>query len=241
MKAQFAIRLPKECAAHLGPLRRWSAFEACEEEDAIWLRAANLTVEQWEYCRRLPGADRYEVLPDRQLLPAGALVPRGFLPGGPWEALAVRLKLELPPAESAFAVPPRAALRLVRSSEPRAASWLLTTMREWGAYVETAPQVRLDRWTFAVDATGSVVVRGAPLPPLPGVQCVEQAGIGVPSGWTWSPAVDAAVVRAVLRLDEGNCALWLSDGAWQKIEAGDWVRATRSAVRLTVEEQRRGA
>ncbi len=241
MKARFAIRLPQESAAHLGPLRRWSAFEVCIEDDCVWLRAASLTEEQWEYCRRLPGADRYQVLDDRQLLPAGALVPRGFLPGGPWEPLVTWLRVELPAAEPALAAPPRMTLSLTRSNEPRAASWLLTTMHEWSAYVETAPQVRLDRWTFAADSSGAVVVRGAPLPPLRGTQYVERAGIGVPAGWAWSPAVDAAVVRAVMRLEHGDCALWMSNGAWQRIEAGDWVRATRSAVRLTVEEQRRGA
>ncbi|HUY90019.1 MAG TPA: hypothetical protein VMV10_14885 [Pirellulales bacterium] len=240
MNARHALSLSRDEAVCLGPLRRWSAFEVCEAEETLWLRAARLEDEQWEYCRRLPGAERFEVLADGQLLPVGARVPRGYLPAGPWEVLHRWLQLELPAAETALATPFQTALRLVRSSEPRPASWLLASLAEWSAYVETAPLVRLARWSFAADAAGRAAIRGAPLPPLRGTQYVEESGLAVPAGWHWSPAVEAAVVRAALRLEPGDCALWFADGAWQKIAAGDWVRATRSAVRLTLEEQRRG-
>ncbi len=113
-------------------------------------------------------------------------------------------------------------------------------MDEWRRYADTAPQARLARWTFAADAMGNIVIRGTPLPPLRGTQYVEANGIGALAGWTWSPSVDAVVVRTALRLEPGACALWQSDGGWQKIVADDWVQATRSAVRLTAEEQHHG-
>jgi hypothetical protein len=236
----FALSLPKIEVARLGPLRHWSAFEACESGEAVWLRAARLDEKQRDYCRRLPGADRYEVLAGGQLLPAGARVPLGYLPEGPWEPLSAWLHLELPAAAASLATPPRIELRLAPAHEPRATTWLLTRLAEWCAYVETAPQVRLARWSFAADSMGRVVVRGAPLPPLAGSQYVEEAGVAVPAGWHWSPAVEAAVVRAALMLEQGDCALWFSDSSWQKITANDWTRATRSAARLSLEEQRRG-
>ena len=240
MNAHFALSLPRTEAGRLGPLRRWPALEVCEAGEAIWLRAARLDDEQWNFCRRLPGADRYEVLADGQLLPAGASVPRGYLPEGTWAPLAEWLQLELPAAAASLATPPRMKLCLAPAHEPRAATLLLTSLAEWCAYAELAPQARLARWSFAADATGRVVVRGAPLPPLRGVQYVEESGIAAPAGWHWSPAVQAEVIRAALRLEQGDCALWFADGSWQKIAAGDWVRATRSAARFTLEEQRRG-
>jgi len=240
LNAHFALSLPRTEAGRLGPLRLWSALEVCEAGEAIWLRAARLDDEQWDFCRRLPGADRYEVLGDGQLLPAGALVPRGYLPEGPWAPLAEWQPLELPAAAASLAAPPRIALRLTPVHEPRAASWLLTSLAEWCEYVEMAPQARLARWSFAADSTGRVVVRGAPLPPLRGVQYVEESGIAAPAGWHWSPPVEAAIVRDVFGLELGDSALWFANGSWQKIPAGDWVRATRSAARLTLEEQRRG-
>ena len=97
-----------------------------------------------------------------------------------------------------------------------------------------APQVRLDRWRFAVAADGRVAVHGQPLPPLPGRRWVEQEGIAVPAGWTWTPAVEAALLRQVFGLAEGDVALWDVDGAWERIAADEFVRATRAAVRATV-------
>lgn len=240
MNARFALSLPAAQAACLGPLRRWSAFEICEAGAALWLRAARLGDEQWDFCRRLPGAERYEVLEDGQLLPVGARVPRGFLSEGPWEALSGWLRLAAPPAETALAACPRTSLRLVRSSQLRPASWLLASLAEWSEYVETAPQVRLARWSFAADARGRALIRGAPLPPVRGVQYVEDSGIAAPAGWHWSPPVEPAIVRRALGLEQGDSVLWFADGSWQKIVSGDWVQATRSAARLTVEERRGG-
>jgi hypothetical protein len=89
------------------------------------------------------------------------------------------------------------------------------------------------------DDRGRVIVRGAPLPPLPGVRLVEQDGIAVPAGWTWYPAIDAVVVRELLSLKSEDSARWNTAEGWQRISASDWVQTTRSAVRLTREESRR--
>ena len=53
------------------------------------------------------------------------------------------------------------------------------------------------------------------------------------AGWAWSPAVEPAIVRAVLGLEKDERALLSPDGGWELISAGDWTQATRSAVRLT--------
>ena len=108
---------------------------------------------------------------------------------------------------------------LVRSSRPEKASVLLTSIDRWEAYAVQAPQVRLDRWQFAVAEDGRVLVRGGPLPPLPGGRWVDRKGIAVPAGWQWSPPVEASTVRTVFSLEPGDLALWQPDGTWQRIRA----------------------
>ena len=240
MNVRWAWSLPVTECRLLGPLRLWPGVEVCEVSAAVWLRAAQLDVEQWERCRRLPGADRYTVLDDGQLLPVDHLAPRGYLPAGPWQPLAKWLDVALPAADTSCPAPQGVELRLVRSNEPCDPTWLLATLEAWVAYAVTAPQVRLARWSFAADRQGGILVRGAPLPPLPGTRCVESHGIVVPAGWTWSPRVDAMVLRDTFELGQGDSAFWQVDGSWQRILAGDWVRATRSAVRLTCAELQRG-
>ncbi len=171
--------------------------------------------------------------------PAG--FPKNRLPGGPWVSLPKWLALELPPAGLAGRSEQRTPMVLVRSSRPETASVLLTSIDRWEAYAIQAPQVRLDRWQFAVAEDGRVVVRGEPLPPLPGERWVDREGIAVPAGWRWSPPVEAAIVRAVFGLEPGDLALWQTDGTWQRIRAADFMPASRAAVRATAEGFRHAA
>jgi hypothetical protein len=87
----------------------------------------------------------------------------------------------------------------------------------------------------ALPLTGSrVLIRGTPLPPLPGERWVERNGIATPAGWCWDPPVDASVLCSSLEIERGDVVL-LESSQWQIVAAADWVRATRSAVRATVE------
>jgi hypothetical protein len=167
------------------------------------------------------------------LLPAGARVPQGWLPQGPWTAIGRWMGFELPPALLAGRGDATVSPALVRSDRMREASLLLARFDLWAAYAIEAPQIRLDRWRFAVAADGRVAIHGRPLPPLPGQRWVEQEGIAVPAGWTWTPAIEAALLRQVFGLAEGDVALWHADGAWERIAAEEFVRATRVAVRET--------
>jgi len=184
----------------------------------------------------LPGATRFSVFPDRQLLAAGTHVPHGYLPTGPWHPLAEWLGITLEPAGLAGKAGEKASVRLVRSSSPREANVLLVPLAVWRDYGVSAPQVRLERWSFAVNDSGEVVIRGTPLPPLPGQPFVERDGVAVPAGWDWAPPVDAAVLREVLGLAAGDLALLRPDGAWDRVPADAFVRAVRSAIRLSGEE-----
>ena len=233
VKPRFAWSLPTTQVRALGAVRRWSGVEVLAALPLVWLRAAQLADEQWELVRRLPGADRYTVLDDGQLIGVGNLVPLGRLPAGGWQPLQHWLEVELPPADEPLTLPESATLRLVRSTAEREATWLRISFSAWMDYVITAPQVRLARWSFVADHRSAVVIRGAPLPPLPGFQFVESDGIAVPLGWSWSPSLPADVLREVFTLEPNESVLCLPDGRCERITVDDWVQATRSAARLT--------
>jgi hypothetical protein len=159
------------------------------------------------------------------------------MPDGPWLPLAEWLRPCLPQAGRPDVRPPDAVpLTLVRSTEELPADMLLTTAAAWSAYAATAPAARLAGWNFARNDEARVLVRGRPLPPLPGTRLVDRGGIAVPAGWAWLPAVEPAVLRVSLGLDAGDVALFDETGAWQRVAAADWARATRSAIRRTDRE-----
>lgn len=242
MKPRFVWSLPGSEVRALAELREWSGVELLADPldtgaPLVWLRAAALSDEQWARCSRLPGVDRYMVLEDRRLVRVDALVPCGPVPQGTWSPLRERMQILLPrPSEAVPSLPAPMKLSLVRSGEPVESNWLLTSLAEWTAYVVAAPQVRLARWTFIASPDGRVVVRGAPVPPIAGARFVERSGLVVPAGYAWTPEVEPEIVRAALGLAAGDAAWLTADGAWRVIPAGDWVQASRSAVRLTARE-----
>jgi len=210
----------------------------CEREERVWLRgrvAGDGIDETTDLAlRTLPGVRRYDVLPDGQLLPLGKTVPKGYLPKGTWVNLRKWMTIRLPTAGFSGAVSERVGLKLVRCHVPAEANVLLTTSTAWEEYASSAPQVRLDRLAFAVADDSRVVVRGTPLPPIRGIRFVQRNALAVPAGWTWTPAVDADVVSELLELERDDLALMHADGSWDCIRGDEFVRASRSAVRISM-------
>jgi hypothetical protein len=126
-------------------------------------------------------------------------------------------------------------IRLVRCSDVVEPSLLTTGIDQFAAYAACAPQVRLDRWHFAVGDDGRVVVRGRPVPPLIGRRYVERGGVCVPAGWHWEPAVESDVMSRLLGLDSNDVAILETDGRASRLSGDDFVRASRSAIRKSAE------
>jgi len=122
-------------------------------------------------------------------------------------------------------------LCIVAADEVREPALLETSLSLLAEYASAAPQWRIERWSFAATADGQALVRGLPLPPLPGTQWTNWDGICVPAGLAWSPAVEPAILRQLLRQETGEIALLRESGAWDRIAAEAWVRCSRSALR----------
>jgi hypothetical protein len=227
--------------ASVGRLRQIAGVEVCVQPDQVWLRGPGLDEKLHRRLAAMPGARRFYVLPDGQLQPVASQLPANWLPRGPWMSLRQWLVLGIPTASLAGRLDGQVPMTLVPSAHAEAASVLLTNMDRWDRYATEAPQVRLDCWQFAVADDGRVIVRGEPLPPLPGQRWVEREGIAVPAGWQWLPPVEGAIVRAVFRLEPGDFALWQTDGTWQRIRAVDFMPASHSAVRASAEGFRHDA
>lgn len=234
MNEVWAVCLSRVDADTLARLRSRHGLEVCEQQDLVWLRGRGMDEDLDKRLRSLPGV-RFEVLSDRQLVPNGCRVPRGYLPDGSWIALSEAVCIEIESPALGAENKGKVDVGLVRGGTSREANLLLTTVDAWSAYADTAPQVRLQHLAFAMNEARDILIRGRPLPPLPGTRLVEQNGVAVPCGWTWAPAVDAAVLRDLLRLEPDDLALLHADGTWDHLRADDFVLASRSAARLTLE------
>jgi len=241
MSQPWAAFAPRASADAIARLPRLSGLAICEVDDELWLRGKSLDESLERQLALIPGGRQFELLADGQLIPRGKTVPRGRLPEGHWALLADWLDgvLSLPKIVHVPDRPERIQqtipLRLVRCGVARESALLETSLAAFSAYIATAPQWRIDRWSFAASSDGVALVRGTPLPTLSGVQWAVDQGLFVPAGYCWEPDVESEVVRQSLKLEPGDTALLRPDGTWERIAADSWVRCTRSAVRLTTE------
>jgi MoxR-vWA-beta-propeller ternary system protein len=241
----WAVAVDLEQVRLLARLRRMPGLTVCQSDDVLWLRGDIDEAEIAPQLSTIPGARRFDLLPDMQLRPLGRLVPEGHLPEGPWQPLASWLKVELPPMSVVSSAPPLepVRLRLVRTGEVRDPALLEVSLETLADYIELAPQWRIQRWQLALARetaaaqNKTVLVRGLPLPPLPGQFWTEQEGICVPAGYSWEPTVNAAVVRQLLGLEPQDLALLDPQGTHEVVLPDHWIRTSRSAVR----QMRRGA
>jgi hypothetical protein len=192
--------------------------------------------------RQLPAIERYVVQSDQALLAQGALVPRGYLPQGKWLPLQHWLPVVAPQLlfleyRGEGAKDTSVVLTLIRDQTLREPNLLLTPQVAWSEYAASAPLIRLQRWSFAANDRREALIRGLPLPPLPGQRLVESAGVAVEAGWTWSPPVDAAVIRRKQRASSDDLLLLRAgpdaQAVVEVVPAASFVKASRSAVRLT--------
>lgn len=237
MKWTWAVRVPRNSAPSVARLRDALGIEVGEHDGELWLRGAALDETLGRRLAQLPGAFRFEVLPNQRLRLLGRSVPTDTLPATEWLPLRQFLQLEWAVSDSSLRPQPqlrRVPLTVRRGGALREPNLLLADSTSWRCYGETAPQARLERWRIALDERGNCLVHGAPLPPLPGRRFVEELGVALPAGWRFRPRVSAAVVRELLGLAPDDLALFDAEGGWERVRASDWVFARRSAIRLSI-------
>lgn len=229
----------------LEALRLLTGVEVALDGEALWVRGPLAEGMAATLPGRLPASERFELLADGVLRTAGASVPFARLPhGAEWSNLRSWIKVELPALLPSAAMD-KPELRLVRGGAEAVPDAILFGLDAWARWAESAPAVRLHPLRFAaatslaLDGIGpaQVLVLGQPLPPLPGRRLISRAGVLVPVGWQWQPAVDPAVVRRLFGLRTDELALWPDEHTPVSIiPAEAVVQANRSAARLTREQ-----
>lgn len=229
---EWVATLPAEQAAALGALRLWPQLELAPLGGTLWLRGGALSKELRDALRQLPGLTGWRVREGR-LCRWDRSVPEAILPQLIWRPLTEMLEVKLYDGSATGQVTERATLRLVRSAQERPARVLLLSWEDWTQWAITAPEIRLSRLRFAVEARGLALIWGAPLPPLAGRLHAEEDGIAIPCGWTCEPPLPMTALRAWLGLSAGDLGLLEPDGRHRIIRADQLLPATRPNIRAT--------
>ena len=239
LEGRWVARLPLAQSATLAGLRLTADVEGLvEQQHQLWLRGPVLSQFLAARLRSCPGLQLYQ--PDSQgiLWQHGSRLPAGTEPAGSWKPVARLFSLELPAAAFAARVDSAVPLRLARGGSPGTAGMLRANWSDWATFALAAATARLDALAFAVGPAGAMLIRGTPLPPVPGEQLVVSLGLAVPCGWQFVPPVSPAVVRDLLQLDSDELAVFTTDGQYDSLREEHFVQASRSAVRQTQQQLR---
>ena len=231
--ARWALRLPAASAHAVGLLRLRPGILVTEAGDWLWLRGDGLDDELDLELRKVPGAVRFTVGDDDAVTEFGRRLPADVLPGSQWSELSAWLAPFPQPAALPGVLSAKAPLSIVRGAVELPATVLVTTVIAVAEYATSAAAVRLNRLQLAAAADGRAVLRGDPLPPLPGRRYADEDGVAVPCGFALVPQLGAAALRALLGLGDGDLALFHEDGTYEHVAASSFTRATRGAARAT--------
>jgi hypothetical protein len=232
----WSICLAREDAGSLATLRLTSGIEVGDHGATVWLRGQRGDEKLEAKLSALPARARYEWLSSNQLRRIDQRIPTDSFPVVPWQSLNTWLQVEMPsaaiPAEPPLSVP----LRLVRSNVEQEPELLLTRLDDLIRFASMAAQVRLERLQFAANGTAEVLVRGRPLPPVPGRRFVLHGSVAVPAGFSWEPKVSADVLIRRFAVSSDALVVWNEDHTITRLHSEQFVPLSRSALRATQQE-----
>jgi hypothetical protein len=229
----WAICLAREDAAAIGALRLAPGIEVGDAGVVVWLRGKPGDERLEAKLAALPASARYEWLAPNQLRKIHERIPGARLPDVPWQSLDRWLQIEVPASAIPADAPRPVQLRLVRSVNERTPDLLLTTLDEVQRFAANAAQVRLARLQFAANSEGEVLVRGQPLPPLPGKRFVIRGGVAVPAGFSWTPEVGEDALARRFAVSGDALVVWNEDESVTRLHVEQFVPLSRSALRAT--------
>jgi len=204
--------------------------------DFLWVRGGVLSEKLQQELKSVPWHRYYRILDGGKLAREDSRLPCGRLPQGEWKKLAEILVPELPSPAFPGLKPMRAGLKWAYGRKEKPAALLLTQAQAWWEYVETAPEIRLSVLGFALNDAGQVLVKGSPLPALPGAYFSLEQGVALPSGLEVDPRLSPVTLKRLLEAGDKGIALLQEDGTWSWIADECWRPATRSSVRMSLGE-----
>ena len=228
----WALSLHRTQAKALAKLHNIPEVRVGEIGEVVWARGIGTESELEQILTRVPSSRFFEVVHHDRLRPRGRLLPTGRLPDVRWVPLGEWLFIDVPTPSSPGRIESLAELRLVSDYSRSGEELLVCTIDAFRKFVLESPLHRLRPLRFVVsDALSEVLVRGQPLPSIPGERFVLDAGIATPVGRAWAPGVGASVVRSWLGLREGTLAVWRADGGISEVTENDFVQPSRRAGR----------
>lgn len=229
MSEIWAARVPPSAEGESAELRLDARVMARRVDGALWLRGTGLDALLTRRLAALRGSLRGLVDELGHFRPSGSRVPYCTLPEHGWVPLAEILVPGVRSTNLPGLAPEPVDLALERSECEATCEMLALPFAAFLAWGLAAPGLRLAPLAFAVADDGRTLVRGKPLPPLPGTLFTIEDEVAVPAGHR----IATRIPRGTFATSAGALVVLGTDGSLQRIPREAFARATHSALRST--------
>ena len=214
-------------------VRTIPGLQVAEDGDTIWMRT-NMSQQQtpgllWG----LPAEEIFTLSSENYLFLMNKQTPVAKLRELTWISLPEFLPVETPVSALPGHNHHQLTVKIIPSQHQHPGFALLTTLRIWEKYGETAAEARLKKLRFAVSSKEEVFIMGKPLPAIPGTEYWKNGQILLPAGYDFAHPVIARDVENKLLENHNDWLIFYPDQRWSVIKKNQFVIAHRAAIRLT--------
>lgn len=229
---EYLLILLQHHETTLGTLRDMPGLWVAKEE-FLYVRGIDPGSMQDIRIKQLPVLHSYRVDEAQRLFPLDGVTPVGKIKLLNWQPIYEFITLELPVSAIPCRPGTKLPVRIIKSDTTREGCALMTKLATWKAYAASAPAIRLEQLEFAVAANEDVLIMGTPLPPVQGNELYKENNILLPAGFAFEVPLLSSIIQQKFNPANDFVLLFTASGEWHKIPSSLFVRASRSAVRLT--------
>jgi hypothetical protein len=229
---EIVLKLSKADKTHIAAVRCHHDLIVAETGDAIWIRGISSADYLSSPAKLLPAINTFTLDKDDHLFLAGSITPITKIQKLEWVKIAEYCNVEMPTAAIPAKVETTYQVKIVPSDNSRNTGALITTLDQLKLYAESAAEVRLKSFRFAVSENETTILIGDPIPPIEGKEYWIEHNILLPVGFDFEiPFVSKLVLDKVN--SKNHLLIFNEDTNYEMISSDQFVEGSRSAIRLT--------
>lgn len=215
---------------YLGNIRQWSNLKIASNEGMIWIKdLTNKQIESIEI-KSIPYKQIYNIK-ENKLFPLGSNLPSLKAPSLLWTPIEIGLPIKLPkPNHNYFGAQETISINIVQSDKEYEPCAIITTASSLGAYIETAPAIRLKNLTWIILEQSKILILGNPIIPIKGDTYWSTNNFLLPTGHNFESDFLAVVISAKIN-QPNKWIIWNIDSTYFEVPKNIFTPLTISSFR----------
>lgn len=220
----------------LATIRQWDNLKVAFNENLIWVKDLNYVQVHSVEIKSIPSKTIYYANEGKLFL-LNSLLPDRVIPSLLWSPIDRALPIQLPDFNhNYFGVKEEITTRLIPVDKEVEAVAMLTSINTLQSYIETAPQIRLQKIQWTILNNDKAVLIGKPMLPITGQAFWQRQNILLPTGYDLELFVLADSISNIINPGNDCWILWNEDNSYCLINKNDVCPLSLSSFRKSIEQ-----